>query len=60
VLREECAGAFVRGPAGRGDGRANGATVLWISDAGDESVGFEPIDELRDVGLPATVSFGQL
>src|SRR5258706_377990 len=60
VVGEEGTGPLVRGAASRGDGRADGAAVFRIGDASDEPVSLEAIDQLRHVGLAATVSFSQL
>src|SRR5262249_51872914 len=60
VLGEDVTGALVRYPAILGDGRAYRPPVLGISHALHESVGLQPVDELRDVRLSAAVPFSQL
>ena len=59
-LREQTVGALVRGAAAVGDGGADGPAVVGICHPGDEAVGLEPINELRDVRLAAAVPFRQM
>lgn len=52
--------ALVGGMTARRDGRADGAAVLRIGDAGHETVRLEAIHQLRHVGLAAAMPLGEL
>jgi len=51
---------FTRLSASDGEGRQPGPSILRIRQASDQAVGFQPIDQLRDVRLHAGETFGQL
>ena len=38
---------------------SDAAAVVWVFDAADKLVGFETVNELRDVGADAAVAFGE-
>jgi hypothetical protein len=60
-------GLFVKRPsllprttASIGKNGEAGSTVVRVGRTADEAIDFEPIDELRDVGLDAGETFGEL
>ncbi len=60
VIGKENVGPVVRGTTGVRDCRSDRAAVIRIGHPAHEAIGLEPVDELRDVGPPATVPLSEL